>query len=128
MKPGLKEWIGLAGLLVLSFGLSGYLADPQPLFVLEEDAGSKAAAHLNNAGVEQYKEGKLQEALADFIVASEMDETLGQYHYNCAVAFTAMGRFQDALNHLEMSKEIKPDDPRTIDFYTGLLEKARRSV
>ncbi len=128
MKPGLKQWTALAALIVLSFFLSGYVVDLQPLFVIEEEAGSKIAAQMNNLGVQQYREGKFQEALAHFILASEKDETLGAYHYNCAVAFVAMGRFEEALEHLDMSKEIDPDNTKTIDFYSGLLDKVRRSI
>lgn len=128
MKPGLKRCTGLAALIVLSFFLSGYVVDLEPLFVIEEEAGSKVAAQMNNLGVQQYREGKFQEALGNFIIASEMDETLGAYHYNCAVAFVAMSRLEEALEHLGLSKEIDPDNTKTIDFYTGLIEKVRRSV
>lgn len=128
MKPGLKQGSALAALIVLSFFLSGYVVDLQPLFVIEGEAGSKVAAQMNNLGVQQYREGKFQEALGNFILASEMDETFGVYHYNCAVVFVAMNRFKEALEHLEMSKEIDPDNTKTIDFYTNLLEKVRWSV
>ncbi len=128
MKPGLKQWTALAAMIVLSFFLSGYVVDLQPLLVIEEEAGSKIAAQMNNRGVQQYRGGKFQEALASFILASEMDETLGAYHYNCAVAFVAMSRLEEALDHLSLSKEIDPDNPKTIDLYTGLLEKVRRNV
>lgn len=128
MKPGLKQWIALAALIVFSFFLSGYVVDLQPLFVIEEEAASEIAAQTNNLGVQQYREGKFQEALGNFILASEMDETLGAYHYNCAVAFVAMNRFKEALEHLGMSKEIEPDNTKTIEFYTSLLEKVQRSV
>lgn len=128
MKPGLKQGSALAALIVLSFFLSGYVVDLQPLFVIEGEAASKIAAQTNNLGVQQYREGKFQEALGNFILASEMDETLGAYHYNCAVVFVAMNRFKEALEHLEMSKEIDPDNTKTIDFYTNLLEKVRWSV
>lgn len=77
------------------------------------------AAHLNN-WVELYRQGKIQEALSNFIVASETDDTFWQGHYNCAVALIKMRNLREALHHLEMSIEIDPENPvsqRLYDLY-----------
>ena len=123
MKKG-----GFLILLVLSFFLSGFVIELQPQTVIEEEASSKMAAQINNRGVWQYKEGKFSEALANFVGASEMDATLWQPHYNCAVALVAMRRPNEALYHLGLSKEIDPLNPVTLKFYTSLLQKVNRSL
>lgn len=114
-------------LLVFSFFLSGFVIELLPQTVIEEEAGSKMAAQINNRGIAQYREGKLSDALNSFIAASEMDGTSWQPHYNCAVALVAMKRPNEALHHLELSKEIDPLNPMTLKFYTSLLRKVTRS-
>lgn len=115
--------IGWVGLLTISFFLTGFLADFRPQPVVEEEVRFTEAAHLNNRGVELYRQGNIQEALANFIVASEMDDTFWQGHYNCAVALIAVGNLNEALHHLEMSLEIDPENPTTHRLHEELLWK-----
>jgi len=118
-----RENVGFATLLALSFFLSGYMIDLHPQIVAKGEAGSVVAAEVNNRGVDFYRDGKFHEALGAFIAASEMDETVWQPHFNCAVALAAMGKLEKALLHLELSMEIDPDNRLSLDFYQDLLNK-----
>lgn len=120
MKPKRIKWLGVIGLVIISFFLTGFVVDLQPQPVPEEEVVSARAAHLNNRGVDLYRQGKIPEALSNFIVASEMDETFWQGHYNCAVALIAMGNLREALHHLELSIEIDPENPVTQRLYEDL--------
>ncbi|TAK09796.1 MAG: hypothetical protein EPO39_01585 [Candidatus Manganitrophaceae bacterium] len=115
--------IGWIVLGIASFFLTGFVADLRPQPVLEEEVVFTLAAHMNNRGVELYRQGNIQEALANFIVASEMDDTFWQGHYNCTIALIAMGNLKEALHHLEMSIEIDPENPLAHRLYEDLLWK-----
>lgn len=121
MKARSIKVAGVAGVMVLSLFLGVYLNDIEPQSVSEEEVFSPQAADLNNMGVALYKHGNLREALSNFIVASEMDHTFWQGHYNCAVALIALGNPAEAMHHLKMSIEIDPENPVSRRLYQELL-------
>lgn len=123
MKPVCMKWICVVSLLVLSFFLSGFVVDFQPQTIPENEGGSDMAVQLNNRGVKLFEERKFSAALASFLTASQMDRTLWQFHFNCAVALVAMGRLEEALSHLELSMDIDPDNPLAVKFYKDLRKK-----
>lgn len=123
MRLKVIQKMGLWSLLVLTFSLSGYVISPDTQRIVEEEAGSVMVAQLNNRGVEFYHQGKLPEALGSFITASQMDETIWEPHFNCAVTLVAMGRVDEAVRHLKLSIDIKSDNPLALEFFEGLLGK-----
>lgn len=128
MKSKRSHRLGVAGLVIVFFFLIGFVAALQPEPVPEEEVVFARAAHLNNRGVELYRQGKIQEALSNFIVASEMDDTFWQGHYNCAVALIAMKNLREALHHLEMSIEIDPENPVSRRLYEDLYWRVEMTV
>lgn len=128
MKSKRSHRLGVAGLVIVFFFLIGFVAALQPEPVPEEEVVFARAAHLNNRGVELYRQGKIQEALSNFIVASEMDDTFWQGHYNCAVALIAMKNLREALHHLEMSIEIDPENPISRRLYEDLYWRVEMTV
>ncbi|MDC4206579.1 MAG: tetratricopeptide repeat protein [Candidatus Manganitrophus sp.] len=128
MKSKRGHRLGVAGLVIVFFFLIGFVAALQPEPVPEEEVVFAQAAHLNNRGVELYRQGKIQEALSNFIVASEMDDTFWQGHYNCAVALIAMKNLKEALHHLEMSMEIDPENPVSRRLYEDLYWRVEMIV
>jgi tetratricopeptide (TPR) repeat protein len=129
MKAKPTKGAALAGWVILSFFfLTGFAAELQPQPVPEEKVVFGRAAHLNNRGVELYRQGKIQEALSSFIVASEMDDTFWQGHYNCAVALIAMKNLREALYHLELSLEIDPENPIAQRLYEDLYWRVEMAV
>lgn len=128
MKSKRSHRLGVAGLVIVFFFLIGFVAALQPEPVPEEEVVFARAAHLNNRGVELYRQGKIQEALSNFIVASEMDDTFWQGHYNCAVALIAMKNLREALHHLEMSIEIDPENPVSQRLYEDLYWRVEMTV
>lgn len=121
MKTRSIKMTGVAGLMALSLFAGAYLSDLEPQSVLLEEAFSAQAADLNNKGVALYKRGSVREALSNFIVASEIDDTFWQGHYNCAVALIALGHPAEAMHHLRMSIEIDPENPLSQRLYQELL-------
>jgi tetratricopeptide (TPR) repeat protein len=128
MKPKRMKGLGAIGWVLVSFFLMGFVVDLQPQPVPEEEVVLARAAHLNNRGVELYRQGKIQEALSNFIVASEMDDTFWQGHYNCAVALIAMRNLREALHHLALSIEIDPENPVAQRLYEDLYWRVEMTV
>lgn len=128
MKPKRIKWLGAIGWVIISFFLTGFVLDFQPQPVPVEEVVFAQAARLNNRGVELYRQGKIQEALSNFIVASEMDDTFWQGHYNCAVALIAMRNLREALHHLELSIEIDPENPVSRRLYEDLYWRVEMTV
>lgn len=125
MKTKWIKKVGFLSLLVLSFFLSGYVVDLQPLTVTEMEGISRSAAFTNNQEIQQYREGKFFEAFVSFMAASGIDKNFWEAHYNCAVALVALGRLEEALHHLELSLQIDPDSLETLRFYSSLLPKVK---
>ena len=123
MKVRSINIIGVAGLMVLSVFLIGDMIAPEPQSVLKEEVFLPQAAELNNRGVALYKHGSVREALSHFIIASEMDHTFWQGHYNCAVALIALGNPAEAMDHLKMSIEIDPENTISQRLYQELFWK-----
>lgn len=123
MKARQIRWVAAAAMIVLSLLLSGFVVELKPLTVTEGEGISKRAVQINNHGIKRYEEGKFHEALSAFVVASELDQAFWQAHYNCAVASTALGKFEEALRHLKHSGEIHFDNPLIAALYTSLLQK-----
>ena len=123
MKPKRMSRVVWVGLAIFSFFLAGFVVDLRPQPVLEKEVVFSQAAHFNNRGVALYQQGQLQEALANFIIAAELDDTFWQGHYNCSVALIATGNLKEALHHLEMSLEIDPENPIALRLYEDLFWK-----
>jgi len=88
---------------------------------------SKSAALLNNQGVELYHNGRLEEALGSFILASHVDPTFATAHYNCAVVLTTRGfrgDLEEAIRHLEWSYYLDPENMDIQEFLLELMERA----
>lgn len=116
--------IFLAGFLLLS----GFASFPEPQAIPEGEGGFSAAVPFNRRGIEEYRWGAFEGALANFTEAADMDDSFWQPHFNCAVALVRMGRLEEALVHLEASLRVDPDNPVIINFYDQLAERVRGVV
>lgn len=126
MKPESRKIkkIFLPILLALSFLFRGSTVALIPLGVASEEAASEQAAEVNNQGVALYKKGELFDALIHFITASQMDQRLWKYHYNCAVVLLAAGNVEEARSHLDQSKKVDPDNPEMRRYHAALLRNS----
>jgi len=73
-------------------------------------APSPAAEQLK-LGVECARQGRLEDAVACFRQAVELDPGCAEAHNNLANALRERGRFEEALLHLNRALECKPDLP-----------------
>jgi tetratricopeptide (TPR) repeat protein len=113
--------------LVLLLFFPGPAWGRDPLFTPPDAMVSESAAALNDQGVQLYYEGRLEEALSSFIMASEMDPYFAVAHYNCAVVFTTRGfkgDLEEAIRHLDWAYGIDPFNQDVLNFLEELIKKA----
>jgi Flp pilus assembly protein TadD len=84
-------------------------------------------AHLN-LGDALRRQGKLDEALNQFLVVLRLQPNSADAHDYLGIALQKEGRFADALAHFNMALKLTPDSPPIhLDFGTALLEDGRVS-
>ena len=116
----------LGVMLVLFFLLGGFVVEFQPQLILEENGGFSQVAQMNNQGIDQFKENNFPKALGSFVFAAQLNQEVWQPHFNCAVTLVAMGRSDEAIDHLELSLDIDPFNALAWEFYRDLIEKVNR--
>jgi tetratricopeptide (TPR) repeat protein len=97
-----------------------------PMITPEGMKVKEAAALLNDQGVQLYHEGRLEEALGSFIMASHTDPAFAIAHYNCAVVLTTRGfkgDVEEAMRHLEWSYNLDPDNEAIEGFLIELMNQ-----
>jgi Tfp pilus assembly protein PilF len=80
-------------------------ADEEPLkFPMRE--GSNASAHKHNEkGISHYNQGHYNVALEHFQMASKVDSSVGESHYNEALCLDKLGKHGDATNHFYVARK-----------------------
>ncbi len=114
-------------LLVFPSTLNRMGMERSPLYTPENAGVIPSAAAFNDQGVELYFDGKLEEALANFVLASEADPGFAIAHYNCAVVLTTRGYGGDlaeAMRHLEWSYQLDPGNALIQEFLLELVQQA----
>ena len=80
-----------------------------------------AKAH-NNLGIVYKKQGRLDEALKEFLTALKLNPDDVITHYNMALAYNLKGLKEKAIEELEIALRLKPDHIQARE----LLESLRR--
>jgi len=97
----------LFALLALSFVFLSVpvFADEGPLpFPMRE--GSSASAHKHNEeGISHYNQGHYDVALKHFQMASKIDSSVGESHYNEALCLDKLGQHGEATNHFYAARK-----------------------
>jgi len=80
-------------------------ADEGPLkFPMHE--GSNANAHKHNEeGISHYNQGHYDIALRHFQLASKVDSSVGESHYNEALCLDKLGKHGEATNHFYAARK-----------------------
>ena len=68
--------------------------------------GSSASAHKHNEeGISHYNQGHYDVALKHFEMASNIDASVGEAHYNVALCLDKLGRHGNATNHFYAARK-----------------------
>ncbi|MBT3510690.1 MAG: hypothetical protein HN472_14225 [Nitrospina sp.] len=78
--------------------------DPALKFPMRE--GSNASAHKHNEeGISHYNQGHYDVALKHFEMASSIDSSVGEAHYNVAICLDKLDRHGEATNHFYAARK-----------------------
>tara|TARA_B100000686_G_scaffold343445_1_gene424314 strand:+ start:1892 stop:2254 length:363 start_codon:yes stop_codon:yes gene_type:complete len=113
-----------AFLALIVFGL---LASPLSVFADEpalsfpHSEGSNEEAHKHNEeGINHYNQGHYEVALKHFKVASKIDPSAGEVHYNEALCLDKMGQHGDAAMHFKAAQKNAKGNDKILN--SGILK------
>ena len=98
----------LGSLGLLTWSQCGMYADSDTLWWTTLSRNPKSWMAHNNIAINLARNGRMQEAIAHFNNAFELDPGHGDAHYNLANALRRLGRVDEALAHYEKALEINP--------------------
>ncbi len=94
----------LVAVLFVFLSVPAFADDPALKFPMRE--GSSASAHKHNAeGISHYNQGHYDVALKHFQMASSIDPSVGESHYNEALCLDKLGRHGEATNHFYAARK-----------------------
>lgn len=73
-------------------------------FPMREGSNAEANKH-NEEGISHYNQGHYDVALKHFQMASSIDSSVGEAHYNQALCLDKLGRHGDATNHFYAARK-----------------------
>ena len=77
---------------------------------LPEGSNASAIKH-NKKGIFNYKQGYYEDALKHFRLASEVDSSVGESHYNEALCLDKLGKHGEATNHFYIARKYAKGNP-----------------
>ena len=92
----------LALLFIASLSTMAFASDPA--LTLSSGANADANKH-NEEGISHYNQGHYDVALKHFSMASKIDPSAGEAHYNEALCLDALDRHGDATNHFYAARK-----------------------
>jgi len=74
--------------------------------------GSNASAHKHNEeGISHYNQGHYDVALKHFQMASKVDSSVGESHYNEALCLDKLEKHGEATNHFYKARKYAKGNP-----------------
>jgi len=77
---------------------------------LPEGSNASAIKH-NKKGIFNYKQGYYEDALKHFQMASKVDSSVGESHYNEALCLHKLGKHGEATNHFYKARKYSKGNP-----------------
>lgn len=103
-------------LFVASMSSLAFAADP----ALKFPSGANAEANKHNEeGISHYNQGHFDVALKHFQMASKIDPSIGESHYNEALCLDALDRHGEATNHFYAARKHANGNPAILK--SGIL-------
>ena len=92
----------LALLFIASLSTMAFASDPA--LTLSSGANADANKH-NEEGISHYNQGHYDVALKHFEMASSIDSSVGEAHYNVAICLDKLDRHGEATNHFYAARK-----------------------
>src|SRR6266851_2288371 len=97
-------------------------------------AQNPSAAEYNRRGAEQFKLGHIQQSLADFDRAIQLDPAQAPYHWQRGITLYYAGRYEDGRKQFELHQTVNGNDVENAAWRylcmarAGTVEEARASI
>src|SRR5437773_2721569 len=97
-------------------------------------AQNPSAAEYNRRGAEQFKLGHIQQSLADFDRAIQLDPAQAPYHWQRGITLYYAGRYEDGRKQFELHQTVNGNDVENAAWRylcmarAGTVESARASL
>ena len=97
-------------------------------------AQNPSAAEYNRRGAEQFKLGHIQQSLADFDRAIQLDSAQAPYHWQRGITLYYAGRYEDGRKQFELHQTVNSNDVENAAWRylciarAGTVEEARASI
>jgi predicted TPR repeat methyltransferase len=108
--------------VLAAYGVAIALASRQGL------RGPEVANCYNAVGVIHRRAGRVDEAIASLRSACDHDAKFAEAHFNLAQVFTDAARYGDALESLQLARELDPDLPGIFDSLALMLRRLGRNA
>jgi tetratricopeptide (TPR) repeat protein len=98
--------------------------------IIEEEIILTEDALLNNAGIEKFNEGNLEDAISEFTSAIEFNPENSEAYFNRGIALAESGNIEDALQDYQTVLVLNPGSDKVhyniglINYSTGDFEEA----
>ena len=90
--------------LLVSMSVPVFADDPALKLPMHEGSNAEAYKH-NEEGISHYSQGHYDVALKHFQMASKIESSVGESHYNVALCLDKLGRHGDATNHFYAARK-----------------------
>ena len=114
-----KLFIFLVVVSFLALPLPVFAADPALGFPMREGSNEEANKH-NQEGILHYGKGHYEIALKHFSMASKIDPSAGEAHYNEALCLDKMGQHGDAAMHFKAAQKNAKGNDKILN--SGILK------
>lgn len=98
----------VAGGLLFGRDIVKYLKGPEAQVV---KTARQQADDLHDKGLELFKNNKIDQSIAEFSKAVEVDPAHAEVHRSLAIAYAKLGKPEDAVQHYEKYLELAPNSP-----------------
>ena len=99
----MKKILMIVAVLLFTFSITAFAMEGPMQFPHNEGANADAHKH-NEEGIAAWNSGDIEGALKHFQMASKLDKSVGESHFNEAICLDKLGRHGKAAMHFKAAK------------------------
>ena len=110
----MKKILMMTVVLFFALSVTAFAGEGPMQFPMKEGSNAEANKH-NEEGIAAWKSGDIEGALKHFQMASKLDKTVGESHFNEAVCLDRLGRHGEATMHFKAAKANAQGNKKILD-------------
>ena len=99
----MKKFLMITAVMFFAFFTTAFAGEGPMQFPMNEGSNPEAHKH-NEEGVTSWNKGDFEGALRHFQMASKIDKSVGESHFNEAICLDKLGRHGEAAMHFKAAK------------------------